>query len=159
LLYYCLNYPREKEVLASRPWIRRVIPILAPLMGLVIALINLFAPNISAGNSMLLSIFIGVIYGGYILLAIIAVIHSYLKAGPGERSTSGLNMMLIGMLIGFGPLVISILYHTIFPRAGDLPGERFWGMTMIAIPIGMALAMMKLQPAASAAKAGEEAMT
>lgn len=159
LLYYCLNFPRTKEVLASRPWLRQAIFVIAPLLGLVFALINLAAPNISAGNSLLLSILAGVIYGGYILLAIMAVIDSYLKSSAEERNASGLNLMLLGVVIGLGPLVISILYHTILPRAGDLPGERFWGITGIALPIGLTLALMKHEPAPTAAKAGEEATT
>ncbi|MGH9839004.1 MAG: PDZ domain-containing protein [Blastocatellia bacterium] len=159
LLYYCLNFPRVKEVLASRPWLRQAIFIVAPLLGLVFALVNLAAPNISAGNSMLLNYVVGVIYGGYFLLAVIGVIHSYVKSGAVERGASGLNLMLLGVVIGFVPLLISILYHTILPHAGDLPGERFWGVTWIAVPICLALALMKLEPAAAAAKAGEEATT
>ncbi len=159
LLYYCLNFPRAKEVLVSRPWLQKAIFIVAPLLGLVFALINLATPDISAGNSMLLNVAAGVIYGGYLLLAVIGVIHSYAKSSAGERSASGLNLMLLGVVIGLGPIVITILYHTIFPHAGDLPGERFWGVTGIAIPIGLALALMKLEPAAAAAKAGEEAAT
>jgi len=159
LLYYCLNFPRVKEVLNSRPWLRKAIFIVAPLLGLVFALVNLAAPDISAGNSMLLNVLAGVIYGGYLLLAVIGVIHSYAKSSAEERSASGLNLMLLGVVIGIGPLVIAILYHTILPHVGDLPGERFWGVTWIAVPICLALALMKLEPAAAAAKAGEEAMT
>jgi membrane-associated protease RseP (regulator of RpoE activity) len=159
LLYYCLNFPRAKEILASRSWLRQAIFIIAPLLGLVFALVTLFAQNISSGVSMLLAILAGVIYGVYLLLAIIAVIHSFVKSSAEERSASGLNLMLLGVVIGWAPLVISILYHTILPHAGDLPGERFWGVTGIAAPIGLALALMKLEPAPSAAKAGEAAAT
>jgi hypothetical protein len=158
LLYYCLSFPRVKELLSSRPWLRNAIFIVAPLLGLVFALVSLVAPDISAGNSMILNVLSRVIYGGYLLLAIIAVIHSYVKSSAEERSASGLNLMMLGLVIGFGPLVISILYHLI-PHAGDLPGERFWGVTGIAVPICLALALMKLEPAPSAAKAGEEATT
>ncbi len=159
LLYYCLSFPRTKEVLTSRPWLRKAIFIIAPLLGVVFALINLIAPDISAGNSMLLFILSGVVYGGYLLLAVIAVIHSYVKSGAEERSASGLNLMLLGMVIGFGPLLISILYHTILPHAGDLPGERFWGVTVIAVPICLALGLMRLEPAPAPAQAGGEATT
>jgi membrane-associated protease RseP (regulator of RpoE activity) len=157
LLYYCLNFPRAKEALSARPWLRKAIFIIAPLLGLAFSIINLAVSNVSAGNSMILSVLVGVIYGGYLLLAIIAVIHSYAKSSAEERSASGLNLAMLGLVIGFGPLVIAILYHTILPHAGDLPGERFWSVTGIAVPICLALALMKLEPAPSAAKAGEEA--
>jgi hypothetical protein len=157
LLYYCLNFPRAKAVLAARPWLRQAVFVVAPLVGAFFAFINLAAPNISAGNSMLISVLVGVVYGGYILLALVAVLHSYLKAGAAERRSSGLTLMLLGLLVGFGPLLISILYHTALPRAADLPGERFWGLTWVAVPIGLALALMKLEPARAAEQAGEEA--
>jgi hypothetical protein len=159
LLYYCLNFPRAKEALTSRPWLKNAVFIVAPLMGLVIAAINLTVPDLSAGGSMLLSVMVTVIYGGYILLSLIALIHSHRNSSAEERSSTGLNMMLLGMAIGFVPLLVSLLYHTILPYAGDLPGERFWGVTMLALPICLALALMKLEPAAAAAKAGEEATT
>jgi hypothetical protein len=159
LLYYCLNFPRVKAILSSRSWLQKVIFIVAPLVGLIFSLVNLAAPDISATNSMLLNILAGVVYGGYLLLSVVAVIHSYVKSIAEERSASGLNLMMIGMVVGWGPLVISILYHTILPHAGDLPGERFWGVTAIAVPIGMALALMKLEPARAAAQTGEQATT
>ena len=159
LLYYCLSFPREKELLASRPWLRQAIFLVAPLLGLFFAFINLMTPNIGPRKSMLISTMVGVIYGGYILLSILAVIFSYLKASAEERRASGLNLIMLGLVIGWGPLVIAILYHTLLPHAGDLPGERFWGVTTIAVPIGMALALMKLQPATAVAQASEEAAT
>ncbi len=159
LLYYCLIYPRVKEVLATRPWLRQAIFIVAPLMGITFMWLDLLAANVSSNNSMILSTLGNVIFGGYILLAVIAVIHSYMKSSPGERTASGLNLMMLGLLIGFGPLLISVLYHTIFSHAGDLPGERFWPITTIAVPIGMALGLMKLEHAPSRVKAGGEVAT
>ena len=153
LLYYCLSFPRTKALLASRPVLRQAIFIIAPLMGLVFALINLTAPDISASTSLILNTLSGVIYGGYILLAIVAVIASVLNANAGERSVGGLNLIMLGLVIGWGPLVITILYHTLAPHAGDLPGERFWGITAIAVPIGMALALMRLERSTTTARA------
>ena len=148
LLYYCLNYPRGQAGLASRPLVGRAIFAVAPLVGLAIALVNLLAPTLTAANSMLLSSVAGVVYGGYVLLAIVAVVRSYLKASATERRATGLDLIVRGVLIGWGPLVVVILYHTLFPRAGDLPLERFWGVTAIALPIGLALALMRLEPEA-----------
>ncbi len=152
LLYYCLNFPRTQGALASRPLLRQAIFVVAPLLGLVFAFIDLTAPNVSAGTSMILNSLAGVIYGGYVLLAIAAVILSALRASASERSANGLNLILLGIVIGWGPLVIGLLYHTLAPHAGDLPGERFWGITAIALPLGMAFALMKRESAATAAK-------
>ena len=77
----------------------------------------------------------------------IAVVHSYIKASTQERSATGLNLMLLGMLIGFGPVLLSILVHTLSPRMGELPGERFYSISLLAIPIGLAMALIKVKPA------------
>jgi hypothetical protein len=37
--------------------------------------------------------------------------------------------------------------HTINPHMGELPGERFYGISLLAIPIGLATALMKLNSA------------
>ncbi|HZS10095.1 MAG TPA: PDZ domain-containing protein [Blastocatellia bacterium] len=157
MLDYCLHYPRAKKVITERPWLRQAIYIFAPALGLLFASINLLTPQIGARRGMVLSIGSALVYGGYILLAVVAVIHSYVKASAGERRETGLNLMMLGMVIGFGPLLVSILMHTLIPHMGELPTERFWPATVIAIPIGLALALMKLQPARAAAQAPESA--
>ncbi len=147
LLDYCLHYPGAKRILTERPWLRRVIYIIAPALSLLMAAINLTTPDTIGNRSMVFSVLVPLIFGGYILLSVIAVLHSYLKAGAEERNATGLNLMLMGMVIGFGPTLISLLAHALNPHMGDLPGERFWGITMLAVPIGLARALMKLEPA------------
>jgi len=153
LLYYCLNFPRTRELVASRPWLRQAIFIIAPLVGLIFALINLTAPDISATNSMILNSVAGLIYGAYLVLAIVGVIVSVARSSAEERRAGGLNLLMAGLVVGWGPLVIGLLYHTLAPHAGDLPGERFWGITAVAVPLGMALALMRLESARTTAKA------
>ena len=146
ILDYCLNFPRTKKIIAARPWLRQAIYIIVGAFGVMIATIIITTPTMTAARSTLLSLAFNLIFGGYLLLSVIAVVHSYIKASPAERSATGLNLMLFGMLIGFGPLLLSILAHTISPHMGELPGERFYGITLLAIPIGLALALMKLKP-------------
>lgn len=146
LLLYCLSFPSPKKLLESQPWIRTAIMLVGPLLSLCFALISLMTPDITTSRSELLSLVSAVIFGGYFLLTVTAVIHSYIASSPESRSATGLNLVLLGVLIGVGPIVISILYHTILPHAGDLPTERLWNVTFIAIPIGLAVALMKLEP-------------
>jgi PDZ domain len=146
VLDYCLSFPAVKKVIAKRSWLRQAIYVVAGAFGVMVATIIITTPVMTAVRSMLLSLAFGVVFGGYILLSVIAVVHSYIKASPQERSASGLNLMLLGMLIGFGPLLLSILMHTLSPHMGELPGERFYGISLLAIPIGLAMALMKLKP-------------
>lgn len=159
VLNYCVNFPRTKTILITRPWLRQAIFIVAPALGLMLATINLTTPPMSANRSLLLVTVIAVIYGGYFLLSVIGVAHSYFTASAEERAATGLNLMLVGVVIGFGPLLLSILVHTIAPHMGELPGERFYGITLLAVPVGLAMALMKLEPAPAAIKAEERPTT
>jgi len=145
VLDYCLNFPSTKKIIAGHSWLRHAIYVVVGAFGLMIATIIITTPTITPVRSMLVSVAFSLVFGGYILLSVIAVVHSYLKATTEERSATGLNLMLLGMVIGFGPLLLSILVHTISPHMGDLPGERFYGITLLAIPIGLAMALMKLK--------------
>lgn len=147
VLDYCLNFPSRKKIIAGNSWLRHAIYVVVGAFGLMIATIIITTPTMTPVRSMLVSVAFSLVFGGYILLSVIAVVHSYLKATTEERSATGLNLMLLGMVIGFGPLLLSILVHTISPHMGDLPGERFYGITLLAIPIGLAMALMKLKEA------------
>jgi membrane-associated protease RseP (regulator of RpoE activity) len=147
VLDYCLSFPKTKKIIAGRTWLRQAVYVVAGAFGVMVATIFITTPVMTPARSMLLSLGFGIIFGGYILLSVIAVVHSYIKASTQERSATGLNLMLLGMLIGFGPLLLSILVHTISPHLSELPGERFYGISLLAIPIGLAMALMKLKPA------------
>jgi len=145
VLNYCLNFPQTKKIIATRPWLRQAIYVIVGAFGVMVATIGITTPPITPARSVLLSLAFSLIFGGYILLSVIAVVHSYIKASAQERSATGLNLMLLGMVIGFGPLLLSILVHTISPHMGDLPGERFYSISLLAIPIGLSMALMKLK--------------
>jgi len=149
VLDYCLSFPKTKKIIAGRTWLRQTLYVVAGAFGVMVATIFITTPAMTPARSMLLSLGFGIIFGGYILLSVIAVVHSYIKASTQERSATGLNLMLLGMLIGFGPVLLSILVHTISPHLSELPGERFYGITLLAIPLGLAMALMKLKPAAT----------
>jgi PDZ domain len=146
VLDYCLSFPATKRIIARRAWLRQAIYVVAGAFGVMVATIFITTPVMTPVRSMLLSVAFGIVFGGYILLSVIAVVHSYIKASAQERSAKGLNLMLLGMLIGFGPILLSILVHTLSPHMGDLPGERFYSISLLAIPIGLAMALMKLKP-------------
>ena len=146
VLDYCLSFPATKKIVAKRAWLRQAIYVVAGAFGVMVATIFITTPAMTPIRSTLLSLAFGIVFGGYILLSVIAVVHSYIKAGTQERSATGLNLMLLGMLIGFGPILLSILVHTISPHMGELPGERFYTITLLAIPIGLAMALMRLKP-------------
>src|SRR5262249_19643340 len=147
VLDYCLSFPSTKKIIARRAWLRQAIYIVGGAFGVMVATIFITTPVMTPVRSMLLSLAFGIVFGSYILLSLIAVVHSYIKASTQERSVTGLNLMLLGMLIGFGPVLLSILVHTLSPHMGELPGERFYSISLLAIPIGLAMALIKVKPA------------
>ena len=159
ILHYCLHYPRTKAILTVRPWLQQAIFIFAPALGLVLATITLTTPPMSPRRTLLLTTGIFMVYGGYLLLALIGVAHSYFTASAEERAATGLNLMLAGLVIGFGPLLLIILLRLFSPQMAELPGERFYGLAMLAIPICLALALMKLEALPAAVRAEERPVT
>ncbi len=158
VLDYCLNFPRTKKIIAAHSWLRQVIYVIVGAFGVMIATIIITTPTMTPVRSALWSVAFSLILGGYILLSVIAVVHSYIKATTEERSATGLNLMLLGTVIGLGPFLLSILVHSIIrPNMGELPGERFYGITSLAIPIGWAMALMKLKGEPADIPAGIEA--
>jgi membrane-associated protease RseP (regulator of RpoE activity) len=159
LLNYCLNFPSTKTIMIRRPWLRQASYLIAVAYGVMLATIIFTTPPMWGRRVLALSIINGLIIGGYVLLSVISVIHSYIKASAEDRKATGLNFMLLGLVIGFVPILLAVLLHTFIPHMADLPGERFYSMTMLAIPIGMALALMKREPALAAVKPEERPAT
>lgn len=154
-LLYCLKFPRTKKFLADRSWLSGLIVAVPFLAGLFIAYLNLFMPTWSGGSRMILSSIIGLIVGGTLLLSLLAILHSYFTADDNERRAWGLNWMMLGVVIGLTPVVLTFLINIHFPRAGQMGWQRLIGLTFLAVPICFVLALMKREPVRHAI--GEEA--
>jgi membrane-associated protease RseP (regulator of RpoE activity) len=157
ILDYCLNFPRAKKIIADRAWLRLTIYSITTSLGVALATISIVTPVMTSVRQQILSLATSLVFGGALLLAVIGVIHSFATSSGEERSATGLSLLLAGVIIGFGPLLVSIIARIINPEMGALPGEQFYPLSFIAIPIGMAMALMKLEPASERVKAEEGA--
>lgn len=155
LLLYCLRFPRTKKILADRPWLSGLIVLIALVPGVIFAYQSIFRPETSAATSMTLSILSGVVLGGIFVCSVWAILHSYLKADANERRAWGLNWMMLGVVIGLAPLILSVLLRLLLPRLGEMGWENLIGLSFLAIPICFTLALMKREPVRHAI--GEEA--
>lgn len=149
LLHCMMEFPKVKVILGKKHS-TKVLYTPAVLMTLLALYITIFAPRGTRGFVgfvfALWAIFIVLYFG----LAVVALIHSIVKATPDERSKFGLNVMLIGVLVGLLPVTISALVAVFVPTV-VLPGSDFYFLTMVLIPITMAMAVMKSEaPAAPA---------
>jgi hypothetical protein len=155
LLLYCLRFPSTKKILAERPWLSGLIVLIALVPGLIFAYRSIFQPETSAATAMTLSILGSVVLGGIFACSLWAIVHSYLKADANERKAWGLNWMMLGVVIGIAPLVLSVLLRLFIPRLGEMGWENLIGLSFLAIPLCFTLALMKREPVRHAI--GEEA--
>jgi len=116
--------------------------------GLFIAWRILATPEATSGLNNFSNVFIGVIAAFYLLASLVTVYRSFSGATASERESQGLQLMLIGALVGFVPPIVSILAGVIAPQV-VLPGQNFYFLAFIAIPITWSMAVLK-GPSASA---------
>ncbi len=146
LLLYCLRFPSTKKILSDRPWLSGSIILIALVPGVIFAYRSIVRPETSATTSMTLGILSGVVLGGILACSLWAIVHSYLKADANERKAWGLNWMMLGVVIGIAPLVLSVVLRLLFPRLGEMGWENLIGLTFLAIPVCFTLALMKREP-------------
>jgi hypothetical protein len=153
LLHLMLQIPRRSVFLDRAHALKAVYGPAAAVAGLV-AYAAVFRPPaaISTAVGMLLAVFAV----AYLTLTAIALLRSFLKASPEERSESGLNSLLAGILIGVAPLILALLIAPFAP-AVTLPGIDFYGLTLILIPIALSAAAKKQAALATAARAKPQA--
>ncbi len=149
LLHFLLSFPKEKEILHKRH-IMKIIYGPATLITLFAFFLIIFQPD---GTSSL-NTFVNALFGLFVLcyfgLAAISMIHSYIKATKQERSDHGLNFMLLGTIMGFAPVLLGNLVSILAPKV-VLPGSDYFFITMVLIPISLAIATMKKETAAAMA--------
>lgn len=148
LLHCLMEFPKPKAML-GKAHATKVLYAPAALMALFLLWLIIFEPQGTSSLNMVANVLIGIFVVGYFGLALVALIHSFVKAAPHERSKYGLNLMLVGLLIGLLPVTISALVTTFAPSV-ILPGSDFFFLTMVLIPITMALAVMRAEAAPAA---------
>lgn len=86
--------------------------------------------------------FIGVIAAFYLIASLVTVYRGYSSASPEDRDSQGLNLMLIGTLVGMLLPVITIVTGIIAPQV-VLPGQNFYFLSFVLLPITWSMAVLK----------------
>ena len=110
--------------------------------GLFIAWRILATPEATSGLNTFASFFIGAIVLFYLGGSLLAVYKSYSSATASERDSQGLNLMLIGALVGMLPPLISVLLGVVAPQV-VLPGQAFYFLSFVLLPITWSVAVLK----------------
>ncbi len=104
--------------------------------------LELTLPDSTSTLNLVIRMVIGGVIIFYFALALYTLIRKYIKASAEERKVSGLNLMLIGALIGLLPILVYFTINTISPGT-ILPGNDYVFLTFIAIPVFFTLALLQ----------------
>lgn len=121
------------------------------LAGLFIAWRILATPEATDGLNNFTNVLVGVVAVFYLVAALVTVYRSFAGATASEREARGLKLMMIGTVVGLLPPMIGIAAGVLAPQA-VLPGQNFYFLSFIVIPITWSIAVLK-KPAAPAAAA------
>jgi PDZ domain len=149
LAIYMLRYTPESSFLSSKNYKLIYVPMLVVLA--VIVVLQVTQMDSSGTLNMVMRLLFGGFIIVYFLISVVTLIRKYMNASATVRSEKGLNMMLIGTVIGLLPILIYFTINTISPGA-DLPGNDYVFYTFAAIPIFFTLALNKLNSASTSAE-------
>ncbi len=141
---FALKYPPKSSFLdgGSSKWLYAP----AAVIVVIIWILNFSQPDSTSTLNTTMRLLFGVIILYYFGMALITLIRKYAKASTEERSASGLNLMLIGVVLGILPFLINFIITRISPST-ILPGSDYLFLTFAFIPIFFALALMKMKKA------------
>ena len=141
LLHFMMTFPKSKTTLKKKNATTLLYgpAVLIALFGLFLAI---FQPDATSALNTITRILFGVFVVIYFGLSVIAMVHSYVKATSKERAANGLKFMLFGTIIGLAPIIIPGIIN-IFAPTVVLPGQDFYILTFVFIPISFALACIK----------------
>ena len=145
LLHFMLEFPEPKAIL-EKPLTTKVLYAPALLIALFALFLIIFQPAGTSTLNVLTRSLFGLFLVVYFGLALWAMIHSYVKASPTQRSGYGLNFMLAGVIIGLLPVTIVSLIGVFAPRFVP-PGYGYYFLTLVLIPIALATAVLKSERA------------
>jgi membrane-associated protease RseP (regulator of RpoE activity) len=133
LVQFLLIFPRRRAFL-DKAWAKAVIYLPALLLWLILAWRLLFTPPASAALNTFNGLLMGIVEGGYFLIALFLLLHNYSRTDRGERKALGLNVMLWGTVLGLLPAVIGLLTSTFSPQSA-LPGQAYYFLSLALIPM------------------------
>jgi hypothetical protein len=148
LLHFLLVFPRAKQLLQRRS-ITWVIYGPAAVVALVAVWATALQPAAVSESNTFFRLLFGLFEAGYFVIALIALIHSYVVASSQDRVAQGLNLMLVGTVAALGPLLLLVVVALLAPQV-LLPGSQYFFLTLVFIPVTFALAAVKVGRAAVA---------
>jgi hypothetical protein len=141
LTHFLLVFPKTKRTLERHKMTWAVYGPAAVVAFLAVWLMLAQPPATSAVNVFFRAVF-GLFVVAYFGTSLIALIHSYVKADSRGRAASGLNLLLMGAVVGLGPWLVISLVGVIAPQV-VVPGARFLPLGIGVLPVTFALAAVR----------------
>jgi hypothetical protein len=132
-VHFLLVFPRRRGLL-GKPWGKTLVYVPAFLLWLLLAWRLLFSPPATELLNRVSGLVMGVVEGGYFLLALFLLLHNYSKTNRPERQQRALNLMLWGTVLGLVPALIAMLAGAFSPGS-QLPGQDYYFMALLLIPL------------------------
>jgi hypothetical protein len=145
LTYFMLQFPNPGPILQKKN-AGYLLAGPAVLLAVVLVFLNIFEPEATSGLRMFVRLLYGAVFLFYFVWALIAMFRSYGRHSAAERSSQGLNLLLIGAVLGLVPILVVILIGTVVPQV-IVPGGDYAFLTLGFIPILFALAIRKKEAA------------
>jgi hypothetical protein len=99
--------------------------------------------------------FIGTLFLAYVVAAVLALAHTAMTTPRAEASASGVRLILGGWLLALVPNLVAMIGWSV-PPGFDTPGQKYFPLLLLAIPVSMALGVRR-EAARQAARAPAEA--
>ncbi len=116
----------------------------AILLAVFFVFLAVAQPDATGGFNRLVGALVGLFIVGFFGWAVVGMILRWKRASAAERSRHGLTLMLVGTLAGLLPITFSSLVGTLAPQLqANLPGVRFFFLTLGLIPLCFALAAVR----------------
>jgi len=136
LLHFLLLFPRAKRPAKSR-WIGLIY---LPWVGLLVAQAAELITHPRLYHAF--GGYIGVLFAGFLLASVAAVIRTAVTGSSEERRRAGVGLMVAGWAVALVPGLVA-LAGWVIPPGWDTPGQRYFPYLLVAIPAGMALAVRR----------------
>jgi hypothetical protein len=141
LLHFLLVFPNPREFI-NKSNAKLMLYAPAAVFVVLVAYRQLFTPAATSGLNTLTNVVAGLVVGFYLLGSIVTMWQNHSRASAEDRSAKGLNTMLLGTLVGLLPVAVGTVAGIFSPQT-VLPGQDFYFLTLILIPITWSMAAKK----------------
>jgi hypothetical protein len=137
LLHFTLVFPEQVRML-DRKFMLPAIYVPAAIVSAVRMAATVLQRGEPGGVAALTTTLALVLVLVYFLLAVLALVRSYVRAAPSQRADSGLNVLVACIVLGLAPMIPTAVY--LVAPSVVFPGSDYYDLTWVVIPFALARA-------------------